>query len=83
MRHRCHIAPAEAAARATVTEAITAGPLQTTGTAMRTGSMSWRHAATIESTLKDIPAGPLSSCRTSAPTTRHNLGPAATAPRRR
>ncbi|MEO8106365.1 MAG: DUF222 domain-containing protein [Actinomycetes bacterium] len=55
MRARCHLAPAEASARAKVAFAITATQ-PATGTAVRKGSLSWRHAQVIESVLRQVPA---------------------------
>lgn len=55
MRHRCNLTPAEAAGRAKVALAITASQ-PTTGKAMRSGSVSWRHAQVIEQTLRQVPA---------------------------
>ena len=56
LRHECRLAPAEAHSRAKVAAAITVGPLQATGAAMRAGELSWRHAAVIEATVRDVPA---------------------------
>jgi len=55
MRHHCRIAPGEASSRAKVAAAITVGPLQTTGAAMKAGEISWRHAAVIQATTRDCP----------------------------
>lgn len=54
MRHRCNLAPAEATARAKVAFAITASQ-PTTGNAVRSGAVSWRHAQVIEQTLRQVP----------------------------
>ena len=55
MRHRCNLAPAEATARAKVAFAIT-DSRATTGAAVRSGTVSWRHAQVIEQTLRLVPA---------------------------
>ena len=54
MRHRCNLAPAEAMARAKVAFAIT-DSRPTTGAAVRSGTVSWRHAQVIEQTLRMVP----------------------------
>lgn len=55
LRHVCRMAPAEANSRARVADAITAGSLQTSGSAMKSGEVSWRHVAVIEATMRDVP----------------------------
>ncbi len=54
MRHRCNLAPGEATARAKVAFAIT-DSRATTGAAVRSGTVSWRHAQVIEQTLRLVP----------------------------
>ena len=54
MRHRCHLAPAEATARAKVAFAVT-GDQQHTGRAVQAGEVSWRHAQVIDQALRQVP----------------------------
>jgi hypothetical protein len=54
MRHRCHLAPAEATARAKVAFAVTGGQ-QHTGRAVKAGKVSWRHAQVIDQVLRQVP----------------------------
>jgi hypothetical protein len=59
MRHRCRIAPGEAAARARVVDGlagVSGEPMVDTAVAMREGAVSWRHADVIARTLRDVPA---------------------------
>lgn len=55
MRHRCHLAPGEAAARSRVAFAVTESQ-PATGEAMRDGSLSWRHAQVIGGAVHQVPA---------------------------
>lgn len=54
MRSRCRMAPGEASARSRVAAAVV-GPMGTTGSSMREGDLSWRHADVIVRTLRDVP----------------------------
>jgi Domain of unknown function (DUF222)/HNH endonuclease len=59
MRHRCRIAPGEAAARVRVVDALAGAlgePMVATAVAMRDGEVSWRHADVVARTLRDVPA---------------------------
>jgi hypothetical protein len=55
LRHRCHLAPGEASARAKVAFAVTESQ-PATGAALRGGEVSWRHAQVIEQALRQVPA---------------------------
>ena len=55
MRHRCNLAPGEAAARSRVAFAVTESQ-PATGKAVRDGSLSWRHAQVIGGALRQVPA---------------------------
>ncbi len=55
MRHRCNLAPGEAAARSRVAFAVTESQ-PATGKAVLDGSLSWRHAQVIGGALRQVPA---------------------------
>ena len=54
VRHRCRLAPGEAAGRVRVARRLDA-ELPATAAAVGDGALSWRHAAVVERTVEQVP----------------------------
>ena len=55
LRHKCQLAPAEAASRGRVAQSMTGGDLPAVSNAMAAGEVSWRHADVIGQAVRQVP----------------------------